>query len=98
MEKVTVADINFRGRKVLCRVDFNVPLDEKQQITDDRRIRAALPTIKKILDDGAILILCSHLGRPKGQHVAKLSLRPVATRLSELLGKDVVFAEDCVGP
>lgn len=98
MDKVTVANINFRDRRVLVRVDFNVPLDDKQQITDDRRIRAALPTLKKILDDGGILIACSHLGRPKGKHVPELSLRPVAKRLSELLEIDVTFAEDCVGP
>ncbi len=98
MNKVTVADINFRSRRVLVRVDFNVPLDENQQITDDRRIKEALPTIKKILDDGGIVIACSHLGRPKGKPVPEMSLRPVATRLQELLGQEVVFAEDCIGP
>jgi phosphoglycerate kinase len=98
MDKVTVADINFRDRKVLLRVDFNVPLDEKQNITNDLRIRRAIPTIRKILDDGGILIACSHLGRPKGKLVPELSLRPVAKRLSELLGHEVLFAEDCVGP
>jgi phosphoglycerate kinase len=98
MNKVTVSDINFRGRKVLLRVDFNVPLDEQQRITDDRRIREALPTIRKILDDGGLVIACSHLGRPKGKHQPELSLRPVAIRLSELLGDQVAFAEDCVGP
>jgi phosphoglycerate kinase len=98
MNKVTVSDINFRGRKVLLRVDFNVPLDDKQNITDDRRIRASLPTIEKILNDGGMVIACSHLGRPKGKHVPELSLRPVAKRLSELLGKEVLFAEDCIGP
>jgi phosphoglycerate kinase len=98
MDKVTVSDVNFRGRKVLVRVDFNVPLDSEQRITDDRRIRAALPTIRKIIDDNGIVIACSHLGRPKGKHVPELSLAPVAARLAELLGKDVVFAEDCIGP
>ncbi|MBD3333868.1 phosphoglycerate kinase [candidate division GN15 bacterium] len=98
MNKITVADINFRNRRALVRVDFNVPLDDNQQITDDRRIRAALPTIKKILDDGGIVVACSHLGRPKGKHDPKLSLRPVSERLSQLLDKDVVFAEDCIGP
>ncbi len=98
MNKITVADINFRNRRALVRVDFNVPLDDKQQITDDRRIRAALPTIRKILDDGGIVVACSHLGRPKGKHVPEMSLHPVAQRLSELLGQDVVFAEDCIGP
>lgn len=98
MNKVTVADINFRSQRVLVRVDFNVPLDDKQNITDDRRIKAALPTLKKILDDGGKVIACSHLGRPKGKHVPEMSLRPVAKRLSELLGIQVGFAEDCIGP
>jgi len=98
MNKVTVSDINFRGRKALVRVDFNVPLDEKQHITDDRRIRAALPTLKKILDDGGSVVACSHLGRPKGVHDPKQSLRPAAKRLQEALGRTVTFAEDCIGP
>lgn len=98
MNKVTVDDINFAGRKVLLRVDFNVPLDSEQNITDDRRIVASLPTIKKILGDGGMVIACSHLGRPKGKHVPKMSLRPAAIRLWELLGKEVLFAEDCIGP
>jgi len=98
MNKVTVSDINFRGRRVLLRVDFNVPLDSQQHITDDRRIRAALPTIEKILNDDGMVIACSHLGRPKGKPVPELSLRPVAKRLSELLSTEVKFAEDCIGP
>jgi len=98
MNKVSVADINFRGRKALVRVDFNVPLDDHQQITDDRRIKAALPTLKKILNDDGIVIACSHLGRPKGKHVAEMSLAPVAKRLAELLRIEVLFAEDCIGP
>jgi phosphoglycerate kinase len=98
MNKVTVNDINFRSQKVLLRVDFNVPLDENQNITDDSRIKAALPTIKKILSDGGIVIACSHLGRPKGRHVEELSLRPCADNLSKHLGQEVLFAEDCVGP
>lgn len=98
MNKVTIDNINFRSRKVLVRVDFNVPLDENQKITDDRRIKSAVPTIKKILDDGGIVIACSHLGRPKGKHVAELSLRPCAERLAELLGQKVFFADDCIGP
>ena len=98
MKKVSVADINFRDQKVLVRVDFNVPLDDHQNITDDRRIRAAIPTIEKILNDGGTVIACSHLGRPRGQFVPELSLAPVARKLSALLGRDVVFAEDCIGP
>jgi len=98
MAKKTVADIDVRGKKVLMRCDFNVPLDENCNITSDARIVKALPTIKHILDGGGALILMSHLGRPKGQPDEKFSLRPVAKRLSELLGQEVVFAEDCVGP
>lgn len=98
MNKVSVADINFRGQKVLLRVDFNVPLDDQRRITDDRRIREALPTIKKIVADGGRVIACSHLGRPGGKPVPEMSLRPVAARLGDLLGKQVSFAEDCVGP
>jgi len=98
MNKVTVDDINFQGHKVLLRVDFNVPLDDGLNITDDRRIRASLPTIKKILSDGGMVIACSHLGRPKGKHVPEMSLRPAGIRLWELLSKEVLFAEDCIGP
>jgi len=98
MAKKTVADIDVKGKKVLMRCDFNVPLDDDCNITSDDRIVKALPTIKTILDGGASLILMSHLGRPKGQPDEKLSLTPVAKRLSELLGKDVVFADDCIGP
>ncbi len=98
MNKVTVADVNFRSRKVLIRADFNVPLDSAGNITDDRRIRGALPTLRKVLDDGGIVIACSHLGRPKGKPVPEMSLRPIAKRLGELLGQDVLFAEDCIGP
>lgn len=98
MNKVSVADINFRGRKALVRVDFNVPLDSHQAITDDRRIAAAIPTLKKILDDEGMVIACSHLGRPGGKHLPEMSLAPVARRLAELLGTEVLFAEDCIGP
>lgn len=98
MNKVTVSDINFRGRKALVRVDFNVPLDKDQNITDNRRIRSAIPTIRKILDDGGMVIACSHLGRPKGKPEPTMSLAPVARALSELLGREVKFAEDCIGP
>ena len=98
MAKKTVADIDVKGKRVLMRCDFNVPLDENCNITSDDRIVKALPTINSILDRGGSLILMSHLGRPKGQPEDKLSLRPVAKRLSELLGKDVAFATDCIGP
>ena len=98
MDKATVRDIDVRGKRVLERVDFNVPLDENGRITDDTRIRASLPTIRYLLDNGAAVILMSHLGRPKGKPDPKYSLRPVAERLSELLGMTVAQAEDCIGP
>lgn len=96
MAKKTVADVDVKGKKVLMRVDFNVPL-EAGKITDDRRITQALPTIKSVLDRGGRLILMSHLGRPKGGPEPKYSLKPAADRLSELLGKPVQFADDCIG-
>jgi 3-phosphoglycerate kinase len=98
MAKKTVADINVKGKKVLMRVDFNVPLDDDCNITSDDRIVKALPTIKNILDRGGSLILMSHLGRPEGERDDKYSLAPVAKRLSELLGKGVIFTNDCIGP
>lgn len=97
MAKKTVADIDVKGKKVLMRCDFNVPLDDNCNITSDDRIVKALPTIKSILERGGALILMSHLGRPKGQKEDKFSLAPVAKRLSELLGQDVIFAGDCIG-
>ncbi len=97
MDKLLISDLNYNGKKTLIRVDFNVPLDKDQNITDDRRIVGALPTIKKIIGDGGRLILCSHLGRPKGKVVTEMSLKPVAKRLSELLGQKVCFAPDCIG-
>ena len=97
MAKKTVADIDVKGKKVLMRCDFNVPLDDNCNITSDDRIVKALPTIKNILERGGALIFMSHLGRPKGQRNEKMSLAPVAKRLSELLGQSVVFADDCVG-
>ena len=99
LNKKTVDDINVKGKRVLVRCDFNVPLEDGR-ITDDTRIVASLPTIKKLLGDGGKVILCSHLGRPKGQPVPEMSLAPVAERLSELLGMDVAFAADdeVVGP
>jgi phosphoglycerate kinase len=97
MNKLSIADLNFTGKRTLVRVDFNVPLDDGRNITDDRRIVAALPTIKKIINDGGRLVLCSHLGRPKGKVVPEMSLKPVAIKLSGLIGKNVRFAPDCVG-
>ena len=94
--KKTVEDINVSGKKVLVRVDFNVPMKEGK-ITDDTRIRAALPTIKYLVDQGASVILVSHLGRPKGGPDPVFSLKPVAEHLAALLGKPVTFAEDCIG-
>ena len=95
--KKTVKDIDVAGKKVLVRVDFNVPIKDGV-VGDDTRIRAALPTIEYLLDQNAALILCSHLGRPKGEPDPAYSLKPVAGRLSELLGRQVRFVEDCVGP
>lgn len=92
--KVSVEDLDVRGKKVLVRCDFNVPLDSEGNITDENRIVGALPTIKYLMDNGARVILCSHMGKPKGQPVPSLSLAPVAKRLSEKLGKEVVFAAD----
>jgi 3-phosphoglycerate kinase len=96
--KKTVADVDVKGKRVLMRVDFNVPLDKELKITDDRRIAQALPTIKSVIDRGGRLILMSHLGRPKGGPEAKFSLKPCADHLGKLLGKPVKFASDCVGP
>lgn len=96
--KKTVADVDVKGKRVLMRVDFNVPLDKDLKITDDRRIAQALPTIKSVIDRGGRLILMSHLGRPKGGPEAKFSLKPCADHLGTLLGKPVKFAGDCVGP
>lgn len=97
--KQTVRDIVIKGKRVLIRVDFNVPLEEASgMITDDTRIRESLHTIRYCLEQGASIVLMSHLGRPDGQRVASLSLRPVAARLGELLKRPVVFIEDCIGP
>lgn len=98
MNKKTIRDIDLAGKRVLVRVDFNVPLDSQQHITDDTRIRAALPTITYLLDQGAPVILMSHLGRPDGKVVDTLSLAPVAQHLSELLGRPVEMAKDSIGP
>ena len=97
MNKKTIEDIDVNGKKVLVRCDFNVPLDENKNITSDNRIVAALPTIKYLMEHGAKVILCSHLGRPKGKVNPDFSLAPVAKRLSELLNKDVKLANDIIG-
>lgn len=95
--KKTIKDVDVQGKRVLVRVDFNVPIKEGK-VGDDTRIRAALPTLTYLLDHGAALILCSHLGRPKGKPDPALSLKPVAEHLGELLDQKVAFAEDCIGP
>ncbi len=97
LNKKTVEDISLNGKKVLVRCDFNVPLDENKNITDENRIVGALPTIKYLMANNAKIVLCSHLGRPKGEFNMKYSLAPVATRLSELLGVNVVMAKDVIG-
>ena len=98
LNKMTIEDVQVKGKKVLVRCDFNVPLDADKNITDETRINAALPTIKYLLDNGAAVILCSHLGRPKGTFNMKFSLEPVAKRLSEKLGFEVKLAKDVIGP
>ena len=97
MNKKTVRDVDVKGKKVLVRCDFNVPLDENGKITDDTRITAAIPTIKYLINQGAKVILCSHLGRPKGEVNEKYSLKPVADELTEVLDTDVKFASDVTG-
>jgi len=97
MKKLNIRDCDVKGKRVLARFDFNVPLDSERNITDDTRIRAALPTIKNIIDRGGRLIMMSHLGRPRGQRNPEMSLTPVAYRLGELVSNPLRFAEDCVG-
>jgi len=97
-EKMTVKDLDLKGKKVFCRVDFNVPLDDQGRITDDTRIVASLPTIRYVIENGGRLILASHLGRPKAAPNPKYSLAPIAPHLAALLGRPVAMASDCIGP
>lgn len=97
MNKKTVKDIDLKDKKVLVRCDFNIPMDENKNITDNRRIVAALPTIKYLLEQNCKVVLCSHLGRPKGEFKPEFSLKPVAKELSKLLGQEVIMAEDVIG-
>jgi len=98
MDKQTIQKVDVKGKRVFIRADFNVPLDENGNITDDGRIRSTLPTINYAIDEGAKVILASHLGRPKGKANPKYSLAPVAKRLNRLLNKEVKFLSDCIGP
>ncbi len=95
---LSIRDYDFTGKKALIRVDFNVPLDENFNVTDDTRIRAAAPTIKLVLEKGGAAILMSHLGRPKGERLEKFSLKHIVSKVSEILGTEVKFAPDCIGP
>ncbi len=97
MNKLSIDSLNLKDKRVLVRVDFNVPLDENQKVTDNRRITASLPTIKKIISDGGKAVLMSHLGRPKGKVKPEFSLKPAAEELSKLLGQEVKLAPDCIG-
>jgi phosphoglycerate kinase len=97
MKKLTIDNVDLKDKRVLVRVDFNVPLDDNQNITNDIRIRASLPTINKIINDGGKAILMSHLGRPKGERIPEYSLKLAAVRLGELLGKETLFVDECVG-
>ncbi|MBT3604619.1 MAG: phosphoglycerate kinase, partial [Candidatus Latescibacteria bacterium] len=97
MNKLSILDLDLAGKRVLMRVDFNVPIDEGR-VGDDTRLRASLPTIQHILDLGGHPVLMSHLGRPKGEAVPGLSLKPVAEALQLLLGREVIMAPDCIGP
>jgi len=98
LNKLTIRDVNIRNKRVFIRVDFNVPLNSELNITDDTRIRSALPTINYAIDEGAKIILASHLGRPKGKKNPALTLATVVKRLQRLLNKNVLFLDDCLGP
>ena len=98
LNKKSIRDIDVNGKKVFIRVDYNVPMDENQNITNDKRIVATLPTLNYLLENNAALIIACHLGRPKGERVPEFSVAPVAKKLGEIMGKEVKFASDCVGP
>src|SRR3972149_2365045 len=98
LNKLTIRDVNIKNKRVFIRVDFNVPINSELNITDDTRIRSALPTINYAIDEGAKIILASHLGRPKGKKNPALTLATVVKRLQRLLNKDVMFLDDCIGP
>src|SRR6266446_2060450 len=98
MTKLAIDQVDLQGKRVLMRADFNVPQDEHGMITNTQRIDAALPTIRHVIDKGGSLVLMSHLGRPDGKRIEKLSLKPLAQKLQELLGRPVQFLHDCVGP
>mgnify|MGYP003345184670 CR=1 FL=1 len=97
MAKLALGDLDVDGKRVLVRVDFNVPMDEQQTISDDRRIRSSLPTVRRIIEEGGTPILISHLGRPKGRPDPRYGLRPVADRLTQYIDTPIKFATDCVG-
>jgi phosphoglycerate kinase len=100
MAKLSVRDLNLRGKRVFVRVDYNVPLEEKDGamvVSDDTRMRETLPTLKLLTEQGAKIILAAHLGRPKGKRESSMSLRPVAKKLADLLGRPVAFVDDCIG-
>ena len=100
MAKITIRELTLQGKRVLVRVDYNVPLQEKdgvQVITNDKRIRETVPTIKYLIEKGARILLCAHLGRPKGKRDPKQSLQPVVKPLSDLIGVPVKFVDDCIG-
>ncbi|MGD2085030.1 MAG: phosphoglycerate kinase [Candidatus Aminicenantes bacterium] len=98
MKKKSLNDVNVKSKRVFLRVDFNVPLDDQQEITDDTRIKASLPTLRHLMEEGAKIVCASHLGRPKGEEIPELSLKPVAVRLSELLDQEVIFTGEITGP